>query len=115
NAILKELNQDKFRQIYGEAPVRSDYDMQCLILDSTPGKVTLFSSRAEAVRSSMLLLVKAISAPEQAGLFAIQTKDFKGFQWGDPQKPPGRVVAMLYASDRSLEFVLIPSKGSGTL
>ena len=111
NGIGNELT-DMVRLTYGEKPLESDYDLQRLILESTPGKVSLFSSRKEAVGAPMLLTLKAVSAPEQSGLFSIQTKTFKGFQWGDPQKRPWKVIANLYAGDGSLEFIFARSKAT---
>ncbi|HWX54338.1 MAG TPA: hypothetical protein VN176_07070 [Verrucomicrobiae bacterium] len=97
--------KDALRKVVGDAPFQSDYTMWRLILEATPDKVNLLSSRNEIVGVSMLLPIKAIAVPQSAGIFAIQNKDFKGFQWGDPQHSPGSVVADLFSDDRGLEFI----------
>jgi hypothetical protein len=103
-------NKGQLRQLNGEAPLQSDYSTWRLIVDATPDKVTLFSSRRETINTSMLVLIKAVATPEKSGLFLIQNKDFKGFQWGDPQYPPRRVVADLFADDGGLELIFLRRK-----
>lgn len=112
NGILEHMNKDSLRQIYGDGPLQSDYAMWNSIADATPDKVTLFSSRKETVGIPMLLLIKAIASPEESGIYSIQTSDFKGFQWGDPQAHPKHIVADLFADDGRLEIAFIgPGNG----
>jgi hypothetical protein len=104
--VVRQMgNEESLRATYGDTALQSDYAMWSMILETTPGKIGFLSSRKDTVGNSMLLLVKEIAAPERSGLFALQSGTFRGFQWGDPQKQPGHVVADLYSNDRGLEFV----------
>jgi hypothetical protein len=110
--LSEQTNPESLRRLYGDEPMQSDYALVRIIAESTPGKITLRSPRNEAVGNSMLLVVKAIAAPEESGIYSLQTKDFKGFQWGDPASKPRHVVADLFADDGGLEFIFTgPGKG----
>ena len=104
--------KDSFHQIYGDAPLQSDYALWQLILETTPDKVTLWSTRKELVGLPMLLTIKAIAIPEEYGIFSLRTKDYKGFQWGNPEARPRHVVADLFSDAGGMEFVFV-GKGKG--
>ncbi|HWX54337.1 MAG TPA: hypothetical protein VN176_07065 [Verrucomicrobiae bacterium] len=111
NIILDKdggLDKSNFQQIYGNAPLQSDYAMHCLILNATPDNVTLFSSRKDVVGTSMLVVIKSIMS--QSELFSIQNKDFKGFQWGDPKHLPLHVNADLFSDEGGMEFIFLRRK-----
>jgi hypothetical protein len=97
--------KDALRQIYGDAPLQSDYAMNRLILGANPDQVTLLTPRKEIVGTSILLVMKAIMVPEESGIFSLQTAGFQGFQYGNPQSGPRHVVANLFADDDGLEFI----------
>jgi hypothetical protein len=78
---------------------------QALMFEATPDKLGFFTPRRESGRQSYLLLLKAASMWEPSGLFLIDTQDFRGFQFGDPQKARGNIVDELYAKDVYLEFI----------
>ena len=112
NSLLKNYNKNEIRQFYGDSALQSDYALLSLVAGTTPGKITLFSSHREAARTATMLAVKASTAPVQSGIFSIQTSNFKGFQWGDPQAHPKGIVADLFSDDGQLEFVSLgPDKG----
>ena len=54
----------------------------------------------------MLLVMKGISAPRGAdsGIFAVQTGEFRGFQYGSAGDPTGFSVE-LFADSGSLDFI----------
>jgi hypothetical protein len=119
NTVLKSgLDRDSFQRIYGEEPLRSDYAMYRLMLEATPDKVTLFTPRGEAVGRMMMLLMKGIAIPAAAekGLFSIRSQEFRGFQYGDPQKRPARIIVDLLGDDGGIEFNIGQKKdGSGSV
>lgn len=87
--ILEHANGQSFRQIYGDQALQSDYAMWSLIVDSTPEEVTLFSSRQQAIGVPILLVMKAIAAPDDSAVYSVQTRDFKGFPVGrSPEASP---------------------------
>ncbi len=117
NLVLKSgLDRDSFQKIYGKEALQSDYAMHQLMLQSTPDKVTLFTPRGEAVSRLMMLVMKgiAIPAPADTGLFSIRSQEFRGFQYGDPQKRPARIIVDLLGDDGGIEFNMGQKKdGSG--
>lgn len=115
DTLLEHFSKDSFRKLYGDAALNSDYVLWTTIVNATPAKVTLFTSRQECVRTSMLLPMKAIVVLEDSGLYAVQTPEFKGFQWGDPEKHPRRIVVSLFADDGGMEFSFWPPLGQSEL
>lgn len=84
---------------------RSDYEFYSVMLRTTPSAVTPFSSRRFAAAAATLLIIKAIAAPEDSGIFNVNANSFRGFQYGDPTKRPRLIVVHLYSDDRAVEFV----------
>ena len=119
NYLLEQgkIDRQTFGKLYGDEALRSDYDFQRLILETTPNKVTVFSSRRTAVSQGLLLFVKAISVPgdPNSGIFAIQGKEFKGFQYGVPQNPPKRLAVELFPDNDHLEFLFSQKKDGPTI
>jgi len=102
-----KVDPDKVRNLWGEEALESDYSLHRLILEATPGEVTLFTRREEAVRSSMLILFKGIMMPRdgESGIFRVRTDKFRGFQYGDPQAHPKSLNVEIFADDGGLYFV----------
>jgi hypothetical protein len=116
NTVLKTFDKDNFQKMYGEEVLRSDYAMYRLMLRSTPDDVTLFTPRGEAVGRMMMLVVKGVAIPSEAdtGLFSLRSREFKGFQYGDPQRRPTRIIVDLLADEGGIEFNMGQKKdGSG--
>ncbi|MGO9650109.1 MAG: hypothetical protein ACLPOO_18910 [Terriglobales bacterium] len=99
-----KIDTTTFRQIYGDA-MESDYALTRLMLESTPEKVSLLGPKKDAVGRAMMLAIKAIAVPENSGMFSVQTRDFKGFQYGEPLNTPKRIIVDLFTDDGSLEFM----------
>jgi hypothetical protein len=102
-----KVDPDKVRKFWGEAALESDYSLHRLILEATPGQVTLFTLREDAIRSSMLILFKGIMMPRdgESGIFRVRTDKFRGFQYGDPQMRPKSLNVEIFADDGGLYFV----------
>lgn len=111
------IDRDTFRKVYGAEALQSDYNFQRLILESTPDKITLLSSKKTAVSQSVLLTVKALSVPgdPNSGIFAIQGKKFKGFQYGCPQSPPKHLSVELFPEDGHLDLLFSQKKDGRTV
>ena len=82
-----KIDRDALRKVYGDEALHSDYNFQRLILEATPDKITLFSTSKTVASQALLLMVKAMSVPgdPNSGIFTVQGKEFKGFQYGRPQ------------------------------
>lgn len=108
--IMKMSNLDPrgFRQIYGDDAFESDYGFHRKMLEATPSQITPFVSRKAAISGQMLLLFKTISMPKaDSGIFSIETQDFKGFQFENPQAHPFKVTDELYSSEGGIDLMFI--------
>jgi len=119
NGLLDQgkIDRDSFRKVYGDEALQSDYNFQRLILETTPDKITLLSSRKTAVSQGVLLMVKAICVrgDPNSGIFAVQGKEFKGFQYGRPQSPPNRLLVELFPENGHLDLIFGQKKDGPTV
>jgi hypothetical protein len=108
STLEKSIGDDKgnMKKLFGPKTTETNYAFHRTILEETPDKVSPFERQRDAIRSSMLLMVKAISSVGgETGLFNVQSGDWKGFQFDDPSKKPKRVTLELYDSqDRHVEI-----------
>jgi hypothetical protein len=104
----------KLLNLYADETLRSDYAFTRAVLEMTPGRVSIFSSRKDAVRSMMLMLLKPeMSRDAESGIYLIQTKNFAGFQYGNPQSKPVEIFDELFSDHARIEFDF-PCKGAGS-
>src|SRR5258708_32144567 len=77
------------------------------MLEQTPDKVKPWMNERQAHRVSFLLMIKGISSVGgETGLFHVEDKGWKGFQYDDPAKKPKRVTLELYDSeDQHIEIM----------
>jgi len=102
-----KIDKDTFRKIYGDEALQSDYNFKRLILETTPDKITFFTDRKTAASQGVLLMVKAIcvGGDPNSGIFTVQGKEFKGFQYGLPQNPPKQLSVELFPADGHLDLI----------
>jgi len=106
--LSSQADPDALRQFYGKDVLDSDYAFLHRMLYTTPSQVTVWTQRRDAVGTSMMLTIKAIATPlADTGMFSISTPEFKGFQYGNAQSKPKRVLVDLFADDASLEFTFL--------
>lgn len=114
NGVFEQgmIDRDTLRKVYGDEVLQSDYNFQRLILETTPDKITPFSTRRTAASQSILLLVKGICVPGDptSGIFAVQGREFKGFQYGLPQNPPKLVSVELFPGNGHLDILFHQKK-----
>ncbi len=105
-----KIDRDRFRQLYGDEALQSDFAFQRLILNTTPDQITPFISKGLAANRASLLLLKALSAPRgsDSGVFAVTAGEFNGFQFGLPQSSPHGFDVELFSDARFLRFHLRP-------
>jgi hypothetical protein len=118
NGIMKtsNLDQQSFRQLYGDAAFESDYAFHDKMLRLTPSEITPFISESQAISGQMLLLIKAISTPKaNSGIFSVQTQGLKGFQFENPQTKPARVSEELFSSDGGIDVIFMQKVGGPTI
>lgn len=109
NSFLSTGNGDAagLKALYGEDILQSDYLLKQRILGVTPDEVGLFTPRKQAVGSAMLLIMKGIMMPfgAESGIYRIRTRDFRGFQFGDPRSRPRSIDLEIYNQDGGLGFI----------
>jgi len=97
--------------LYGDDTLESDYNFVHAALETTPSKITLLTPRPKAFRETTLLLYKSTFVlNSNSDIFFIQRKDFRGFQYGDPQSHERRIVDDLFADNGRLEFTFLSGK-----
>lgn len=118
NYLLEQGKIDKhtFGKIYGDEALQSDYNFKRLILETTPDKITIFTDSRKVVSQGVLLMVKAIcvGGDPNSGIFSVQGKEFRGFQYGLPQNPPKRLSVELFPPDGHLDLIFAQKKNGST-
>ncbi len=112
--IMKESNLDeqRFRQFYGDEAFESDYGFHKKMLQTTPSEITPFVSRRQAASGMLLLLFKATSMPKaDSGIFSIRTAGFEGFQFESPQTRPFRITDELYSDIGGIDVMFLQKAG----
>ena len=106
--VEKDFGGKAALQLFGTEATKSNYAFHRAMLEITPERLKPWMSQREAVRTSMLLTIKAISSVGgETGLFNVNINGWKGFQFDDPAKEPNRVTLELYdAQDRHVEIIL---------
>ena len=110
DAVLSagKINRDRFRQVYGDDALKSDYLLTRLMLQSVPGKITPFTPRNKVITDFVLLLLKGMSTPTDSGIYSVRTKRFNGFQYGNPLRRAKKYVTVdLFTNDCGLEFLFL--------
>jgi hypothetical protein len=114
DAVFGKTGPDKeaLKQYYGAV---SDYAFARVTLETTPDDIGLLTTNRAASRKIVLLLLKSVETAANgggSGIFLIQTRDFRGFQYGDPASHPPEVQVDLYSDKVHLHFVFPQNKGS---
>jgi hypothetical protein len=115
NEVMKtgNLRPQDLKQLYGEDALQSDYSFHKKMLELTPSEITPFISRRQAISGQVLLIIKAISMPKaSSGIFSIQTRDFKGFQFENPQANPARVTVELFSNEGGVDVMFMHKDGA---
>lgn len=100
-----KFSPETFRRAFGDSAAESDYALTRLMLETTPGALTIRTPHRDEGRIMAMLVLKATATPPaDSGMFSIHTEDFDGFQYQDPQARPDWVLMDLFAADRGLEF-----------
>jgi hypothetical protein len=118
NEVFGKNTVDKksLARLFGDQTVQSGYAFQRAALDATPGQIGLLTPRWRAARTIFLLVLKSVFVGAYSGgsgVLLVQTKDFRGFQYGDPAGHPSAIEVDLFGSKNRLHFVFPDKKDSG--
>ena len=111
DGFITSMSKDKtpdpklFAAIYGPEVLRSDYALHKAIFETTPSQITLFTPANRAAGLVSVIIIKAIMPPTTDwAIFSIRSKDFAGFQLGNPVRRPKKMSLELYAADVEFEI-----------
>jgi hypothetical protein len=108
----RSLNMSNLQPVLGDLTSSSAYDQYAALLDTTPQSVRAFGPRAQAVRGTTLLTIKAIAVgPGLAtGVFSFKYADKQGFEIGDPQKSKRVDLEVFGMGGHHVEILLFAGK-----
>jgi len=110
------LNPRDLKQLCGEDALESDYAFHKKMLQLTPSDITPFISQKQAISGQILLMIKAITMPKaSSGIFSIQTQDFKGFQFENPQAHPSNITVELFSKEGCIEVMFMQKDGVASI
>jgi hypothetical protein len=118
---IKTMSKNKtpdpqlFAAMYGPEVLRSDYALHKAIFEATPSQITLSTPTNRAAGLASVILIKAIMPPTTDwAIYNIRSKDFKGFQLGNPARRPKKMCLELYADDVEFEINITQSESGPT-
>ncbi len=95
---------------FGHETMNSDYRFMKTLYEFTPESMNHWASVQRGVsKEEFLLLIKSITLPKAAetGIFNVQSRDYKGFQLGDPRVRQSKILVDLYSEDEGVEIVFL--------
>lgn len=104
--------------VFGPEATKSNYNFRKTMLELTPSRMTPWMDQSDAIRTSMLLMIKAISSVGgETGIFSIEANNWKGFQFDDPARRPKQITLELYDDqDRHIEVIFrAPRDAAGAI
>ena len=102
-----KIQPDFLTRLYGDGVLRSDYTLMSAIYRTTPADITPFTPANRAAGLASVLLIKAVEPPTTDwAIYNIRSKDFRGFQLGEPSRRPKEMCLQLYGQDVEFEFAL---------
>ena len=115
-ALPPIASETELSRLYGNETKESDYAFIRAMLETTPGEIGLLTPKGAAMRGITRLMLKSIDVVAnsgQSGIFLIQNKNFRGFQYGNPDSRPGEIVDDLFADKGRLHFMFCDKKCGG--
>ena len=101
------LDEQALRTMFGDEVMKSDYEFDRVMLETTPRRITPFIPKKAAIRRMIFLSLKSFTVPMNAesGIYSVAAGEFKGFQFGKPPIPRGGLIVELYSDNGSLDFI----------
>jgi hypothetical protein len=103
----KEAEPELFVRSYGQEVLQSDYSLMKAIFETSPRSITLFTPAHKAAGLASVMVIKALVPPlGDSEIYNVRSKNFQGFQLGNPSLRPAKMCLQLYADDVEFEFNL---------
>lgn len=101
--------------LIGETAMRSNFDMEREILNTTPGEIDFSLDRKRMVRTSMFELAKEAEVVKgETGIYEFETGRVRGFQKGNPEKAETVILDVYDSDDRLTTIILATLKNAPT-
>ncbi len=94
--------------LFGQEAIRSDYSFEKAVYEFTPSKMHYWALSPRVHYSEQGVLVAKSIMPVKAaetGIFNVQNNTYKGFQQGNPQVRPDKILIDLYSDDGGVEMI----------
>jgi hypothetical protein len=107
--------QEGLARIVGNDAAQSDYALERATLEVTPDQFSPLMSKSRAVQQWMLFTMKEELIPRGrfSEIYFVNTKEFRGFQYGQPsERSPKYVDVELFADDAQIR-IMFGQKPSG--
>jgi hypothetical protein len=100
-----KVSPARLEAAYGHESTKSDYNFVRSIYESTPDKIHYWGD--SSLREHFLITVKTAALMKSAmtGIFRLKSRNFQGFQQGDPRAVKG-VVIDLYSDRDHVQFII---------
>ena len=97
----------KYNLLFGQENLKSEYAFVNLILNTTPDQATIFKPLPELARIHPLLIAKALYSHLGDVIYKFESRNLKGFQFGNPQNTENVRVHVFGGKDQvyRLHFV----------
>ena len=93
------------RKLFSKKAVQSNYDMMAAAMSATPENAKWWRGPRENMGLLVLLVNKTVGMLDYHDIYTIEAGGMRGFQLGDPAKPPYRVQLHLYdEADRHIRI-----------
>ncbi|MFQ5897694.1 MAG: hypothetical protein ACE5JN_05540 [Candidatus Methylomirabilia bacterium] len=104
---------EQILSVFGHDATKSNYSLYRSILNATPHQLSIFMSKRDAARLSLLLILKRLLVVNaESGIYSFEYRDLRGFQFGNPART-NRVIVHVFDDDKRLELVLFVTEDSG--
>ncbi len=94
-------------RVLGPKALTSNYEFMVAEVQATPGDVRWWARREWNVRNAILLMNKGMGLGDSTAIHPIESSRVRGFQFGDPDAAPYKVLLELFdTADRHYELVI---------
>ena len=77
----------RLKELLGDQAFKSDYSVFIESLGTTPDQASIFKSSKDLGRAIIMLMLKRVlTEPNIGKIYKFETKNIRGFQFGDPQE-----------------------------
>lgn len=105
-SISNDEDNENLEDLFETTSLQSNYDFLNACFSSTPKQVSIFSNKNVALQKTIFLIFKSVLIPvsDMHAFYMYDSKEMKGFQFGDPAKDTNIHLICFTSPDSSLEI-----------